>query len=60
MPDLNIGIPEILVVVVIGLFLWVGRRFPPSKSFGTYILVALAILVAVLLFNYATRFRAVD
>lgn len=60
MPDLNIGVPEVLVAIVIGLFLWAVRRFPIEKRAAKYVLVVLAILAAVLIFNWVTPFRSAN
>jgi hypothetical protein len=61
--NLRIGLPELLfVLVVIVLPLWAIRRFPlPANRAAKYVLlVTIALLFAVLAFNYATTYRAVD
>jgi hypothetical protein len=57
MMTLNIGIPEIVLAVVIGVSLWAARRIRISNK---YMLIALAGLVAVLAWNWATTFRPVN
>jgi hypothetical protein len=58
---MNIGIPEILLAFVIGLSLWVVRRIRVSeRAFPKYMLIVLAILAAVLIFNWARPFRVVN
>jgi hypothetical protein len=60
--SLNIGLPELLFVLVMVLPLWAIRRFPPSKSRAArYVLLfTVALLLAVFAFNYAMTFRTID
>jgi hypothetical protein len=63
MPILNIGIPELFfVLIVIVLPLWAIRRFPlPRNRAPRYVLLfAVAMLVAVFIWNWTTTYRAVD
>jgi hypothetical protein len=58
---MNIGIPEVLLALVIGLSLWMVRRIRMSeRNFPKYMLIALAILAVVLILNWAVPFRAVN
>ena len=58
---MNIGIPEIvLLLLLIGLPVWLARRFPITKKvFPNYMVIAVAVVV-VLLYNWWTAFRAVS
>jgi hypothetical protein len=61
--NMIIGIPELVFVLVfIVLPLWAIRRFPlPRKRAPRYVLLfAVALVVAVFVWNYTTTFRAVD
>ena len=61
--NMSIGIPELLfVLIVIVLPLWAIRRFPiPRNRPPRYVLLfAVALLVAVFVWNCTTTFRAVD
>ena len=61
--NLNVGLPELLfVLIVIVLPLWAIRRFPvPTNRAARYVLLlTIALLIAVLAFNYATTFRTAD
>jgi len=61
--NMNIGIPELLfVLIVIVLPLWAIRRFPlPRNRAPRYVLLlAVALLVSVFVWNWTTTFRAVD
>ena len=60
---MNIGIPELLFVLVfIVLPLWAVRRFPlpRNNTARRVLLLGIAALVAVFLFNWSTTFRAVN
>ena len=56
----NVGVPELVVAIGIGLILWAGRRLARETRFGKYVLVVLAMLVAMLIFNWSTAFRPVN
>ena len=58
---MNIGIPEIVVaLLLIGLPVWLARRFPVSeKVFPNYMVIAVAVLFLVYLYNWLTPLRAV-
>jgi multisubunit Na+/H+ antiporter MnhB subunit len=61
--NMNIGFPELLfVLIVIVLPLWAIRRFPlPRNRAPRYaLLFAVALLVAVFVWNYTSTFRAVE
>jgi hypothetical protein len=61
--NMIIGIPELLfVLIVIVLPLWAIRKFPlPRNRAPRYVLLsAVALLVAVFVWNYTTTFRVVD
>ena len=55
--NFNIGIPEIVLALVIGASLWAARRIRISNK---YMLIAIAVLVGVLAWNWATTFRPVN
>jgi len=57
----DIGIPEIVIaLLLIGLPVWLARRVPISeKVFPNYMVIAVALLVLVWLYNWTTTFRTV-
>jgi hypothetical protein len=59
---MTVGIPEIvLVLLLIGLPVWLARRFPISeKVFPNYMVIAVAVLFLVFLYNWTTTFRAAN
>ena len=58
---MNIGIPEILfVLIIVGLLVLAARKWPVRPAAVKYALLALlAVVVATLVFNWTTTFRAV-
>ena len=59
---MSIGLPDVLfALIIVGIPIWAARKFGVSKGIFTFALTcALAMLVAALVFNWATTFHAVN
>jgi len=58
--NMNIGLPEILFVLVIVGLLWMARRVRVRGGFVKYALIVLtAVAAGILVYNYTTTFRAI-
>ena len=57
----GIGLPEILIVLVIAIPLWAFRGFPLPKNriVRSTLMLVVALLLAVLVYNWTTTFRPV-